>query len=50
MHQWDWKPQDPVEMVREDVKPLCFLGAGNWCPLPYFYQKKAWMDTHFYAR
>lgn len=31
-------------------RPMCFRGAENECPLPYFNQKKAWMDRHVYAR
>jgi len=40
----------PVEMIGEPVNPLCFRGEGNECPLPYFNQKKAWMDKYVYAR
>jgi len=39
-----------VAMICEAIKPLCFLGDGNECPLPYFDQRRAWMDKIVYAR
>lgn len=36
----------PVAMIGSAASPLCFRGAGNACPLPYFSQKSAWMDHH----
>lgn len=39
----------PVAMIGSAASPLCFRGAGNACPLPYFSQKSAWMDHHVYA-
>ena len=38
----------PVTMIGSAARPLCFRGEGNECPLPYFDQKKAWMDKHVY--
>jgi len=40
----------PVAMVGTANKPLCFRGEGNASPLPYFAQKKAWMDKYVYAQ
>jgi len=40
----------PVAMVGTANNPLCFRGEGNECPLPYFSQKKSWMDKYAYAR
>jgi len=40
----------PVEMIGEPVRPLRFRGVSNECPLPYFNQKKAWMDKDVYAK
>lgn len=40
----------PVSMIGEAERPTCFRGASNECPLPYFNQKKAWMDRPVYAR
>jgi len=40
----------PVTMIGSAGRPLCFRGEGNECPLPYFDQKKAWMDKHVYER
>jgi len=40
----------PVAMVGTANKPLCFRGEGNASLLPYFAQKKAWMDKYVYAQ
>lgn len=40
----------PVSMIGEAERPMCFRGAENESPLPYFNKKKAWMDQHVYAR
>jgi len=40
----------PVAMIGEPVHPSFFRGVSNECPLPYFNQKKAWMDKHMYAK
>jgi len=40
----------PVAMIGEPVSLLCFRGEGNECSLPYFNQKKAWMDKCVYVR
>jgi len=40
----------PVAMIGEPVRPLRFGGVSNERPLPYFNQKKAWMDKHLYAK
>jgi len=40
----------PVAMIGPAENPMCFRGEGNACPLPYFNQKRAWMDKHVYER
>jgi len=40
----------PVATIGDPIRPLCFRGVCNECPLPYFNQKKAWMDKHVYAK
>jgi len=38
----------PIAMIGTAALPMCFRGPGNACPLPYFSQKCAWMDTRVY--
>jgi len=40
----------PVAMIGQAENPMCFRGEGNACPLPYFNQKRAWMDKHVSER
>jgi len=42
--------QSQVGMIGSAARPLYFCGEGNECSLPYFDQKKAWMDKHVYDR
>jgi len=40
----------PVAMIGQAENTMCFRGEGNPCPLPFFNQKRAWMDKHVYER
>jgi len=40
----------PVAMIGQAENPMCFRGEGNACSLPYFNQKREWMDKHVYER
>lgn len=40
----------PVAMIGKAAQPMCFIGLGNQCPLPYFSQKSAWTDKTVFKR
>lgn len=40
----------PITMIEKAMKRLCFTGAANRCPLPYFSQRSAWTDTSVFKR
>lgn len=40
----------PIAMIGKAAQPMCFVGASNRCPLPYFSQKSAWTDATVFKR